>query len=65
MVDYEELQDLYWTDSKVVLGLSATNPEDSMCTLQTECSSSVTKLHPSNGRMWSLDPTRQMKDPGE
>ena len=29
--------------------LSVTNLEDSMYTLQTECSSSVTKLHPTNG----------------
>ena len=39
-------------------GLSVTNTEDSMCNLQKECSSSVTRLHPSNGGTWTLDPTQ-------
>ena len=38
------------------------NLKDSMYTLQTECSSSMTKLHLTNGDTWSLNPTRQIKD---
>ena len=44
---------------------SVTNLEDSMYTLQIERSSSVTKLHPTGGDTWNLNPTRQMKDQGE
>ena len=65
VLDYEELQDFHWTDSKVVSDSSVTNLEDSMYTLQIESSSSVTKRHPTTGDMWSLNPTRQMKDQGE
>ena len=49
-LDYEELQDLYWTDSKVVLGfISNECRRFHVYVANIECSSSVTKLHPSNG----------------
>jgi len=66
-LDYEELQEFYWTDARSCSNSSVKiiSLEDSRCTLQIEYSSSVTTLYPSNGDTWSLDPTQQMKDQEE
>ena len=64
-LDYEELQEFHWTDSKVVHGFINNESRRFQVYVANRVQLSVTTLYPSNGDTWSLELTQEKKDQEE